>query len=338
MSRQRAASDEYRQIGAAENMHSDNRFKGDARSLKLRADDRETDDSEPAAAIADPCPSKTLAYLDSLPFPRYCLRIQAAQWNAGEPMPFQWSCHIEHGSGERNHATFLDLSGRDVRRQFATSLIQLMRPPGPVFVYSTDFDRQCLHDIASRCPDLAPALAEIELHLIGLQALIAGRPTMDWVTRAMPGNGRITRPMLDDPRARISAYRRALNPRSPAAGRHHAALAMRHDRQRETRAMQQMVQVLSSRGSWRYLRPDLAWHGSTGGPAMLGDTPVELVDEALALMRIHLENGGSTLMWRPLSWMQRSLKLGYGATIRLMDTLDRIGAVTRFAQKCLAAG
>ncbi len=114
-------------------------------------------------------------FVDSLPFPRFYLDFETVapalpRW-AGtkpyQPLPFQWSCHIERSDGELEHSEFLDLSGEAPMRRLCESLIDAVGSSGPVLMY-TDYERRVITGLAKRFPDLAESLQGISLRLVDL--------------------------------------------------------------------------------------------------------------------------------------------------------------------------
>jgi len=106
--------------------------------------------------------------LSALPYPRYYLDFESIQfaipiWPGTQPyqqLPFQWSCHIEKQNGELQHKEFLDVSGKDPRRNFAAQLIDACQQQGPIIVYNQSFEKRIISELAMTFPDLqAPLLA-----------------------------------------------------------------------------------------------------------------------------------------------------------------------------------
>ncbi len=132
----------------------------------------------PAAAPARGTPQIGAALRElvrALPFPRYYLDFetigQAVPVFAGtrpyEPLPFQWSCHVETAPGELAHREFLDTSGTAPMRAVAESLLAALGTAGPILVY-TDYERRVLDGLATRFGDLAPALTAAIGRLVDL--------------------------------------------------------------------------------------------------------------------------------------------------------------------------
>jgi hypothetical protein len=84
-----------------------------------------------------------------------------------QPLPFQWSCHVERASGELEHAEFLDLSGAPPMRNLAEALLQTLESEGPVLMYTT-FERSVVESLAVMFPDLAESLRGIIGRLVDL--------------------------------------------------------------------------------------------------------------------------------------------------------------------------
>jgi len=102
----------------------------------------------------------------ALAWPRYYLDFETIAfavpiWADTRPyqaLPFQWSCHIDNGSGDVTHTEFLDLSGEPPMRQAAESLIAALGNAGPIIVY-TPYEKRVLTELAARYPDLEPQLS-----------------------------------------------------------------------------------------------------------------------------------------------------------------------------------
>jgi hypothetical protein len=111
----------------------------------------------------------------AVPYPRFYLDFEtigyAVPMFAGtrpyEPLPFQWSCHIEMAPKQLRHAEFLDTSGAAPMRAFAESLLATLGATGPILVY-TDYERRILDGLASRYPDLAGQLNAVIARLVDL--------------------------------------------------------------------------------------------------------------------------------------------------------------------------
>ena len=113
----------------------------------------------------------------ALPYPRYYIDFETVApviplWAGTKPrssqVPFQWSCHIEHASGQLKSDMFLDVSGDDPRRAFAESLINALGEDGPVLVYSKSFEQARIAELAEMFTDLSPALLAINERVVDL--------------------------------------------------------------------------------------------------------------------------------------------------------------------------
>jgi hypothetical protein len=113
-----------------------------------------------------------------LAFPRYFLDFETIAfaipiWPGTRPyqaLPFQWSCHIDDGSGELRHDAFLDTSGEPPMREIAEALVAKLGGSGPIIVY-TSYERTVLNGLAERFPDLAPAIEALIGRLVDLHPI-----------------------------------------------------------------------------------------------------------------------------------------------------------------------
>jgi hypothetical protein len=114
--------------------------------------------------------------LANLPYPRYYLDFETIgfavpiwlQTRPFEPLPFQWSCHIERQPGELEHKDFLDVSGAPPMRAFAEQLLGMLGGYGTIFMYS-NYERTVIAALMRRYPDLADQLAPLLDRLFDLQ-------------------------------------------------------------------------------------------------------------------------------------------------------------------------
>lgn len=122
--------------------------------------------------------------LDALPYPRYFLDFEtigpAVPFWAGTrpyaPVPIQWSCHVDDGSGDGSvaslrHEEFLDLSGKPPMRPLAEALIDCLGDSGPVLMY-TSYERTVIEGLINMFPDLTEPLDAIANRLIDLFPIV----------------------------------------------------------------------------------------------------------------------------------------------------------------------
>jgi Domain of unknown function(DUF2779) len=91
-------------------------------------------------------------------------------WKGTRPfqqIPFQFSAHRLSRSGELKHATFLDLTGEDPSRRFATALLEACGCKEPIFVYSA-FEKTQITELAKRYAPLRKALLAVTKRLVNL--------------------------------------------------------------------------------------------------------------------------------------------------------------------------
>jgi hypothetical protein len=117
-----------------------------------------------------------------LPWPRYYLDFEGIDlpvphWVGVRPyeqVPFQWSLHIEHETGEFEHREFLDLSGDDPSLPCIAALLHAIPPDGtgPIFVYFKTYEEYRLRELGERHPKYAANLARLIDRLVDLLPLV----------------------------------------------------------------------------------------------------------------------------------------------------------------------
>ncbi|HEY5604698.1 MAG TPA: DUF2779 domain-containing protein [Gammaproteobacteria bacterium] len=124
--------------------------------------------------------SQAANILKRLDYPRYfldfeCIQFAIPVWagtQSYQQIPFQFSCHCESAQGELSHREFLDVSGREPRRQFAEALITACGERGPVIVYNQAFEKRVIKELAHRFPDLSGALLAINARVFDLLPVV----------------------------------------------------------------------------------------------------------------------------------------------------------------------
>lgn len=150
----------------------------------------------PAARITDPVLARVRAatisgepilepaaqrQLKALPWPRYYLDFETVglaipRWagpHPHEPVPFQWSCHIEQADGTLTEHGFLDVSGDDPRRACAQALLEVLGndAQAPILAYNANFESSVIGRLARDFHDLAPALRKLQQRLVDLEPI-----------------------------------------------------------------------------------------------------------------------------------------------------------------------
>lgn len=118
--------------------------------------------------------------LRALGYPRYyldfeCIQFAIPVWEGTRPydqIPFQWSCHVERAELPPDHYEFLDTSGRDPRRAFAESLLELCGEAGPILVYNQAFEKRIIRELADRFPDLGGKLLALNARIVDLLPVV----------------------------------------------------------------------------------------------------------------------------------------------------------------------
>ena len=106
--------------------------------------------------------------LSSLEYPRYYVDFETigfavpiwANTRPYEPLPFQWSCHVESKDGTLVHIEFLDTSGGAPMRAFCESLIDAVGDTGPICIYSS-YERTIVRSMQRRFSDLEDDLQKV---------------------------------------------------------------------------------------------------------------------------------------------------------------------------------
>lgn len=92
-------------------------------------------------------------------------------WKGTRPyqqIPFQFSAHRLSRSGELKHEAFLDLTGQDPSKRFASALLDACGGTGPVFVYNAGFEKARISALAKRYASFRKALIAINERLVDL--------------------------------------------------------------------------------------------------------------------------------------------------------------------------
>ena len=109
-------------------------------------------------------------------YPRYFLDFETIQfavpiWKGTRPyqqIPFQFSLHVAPRTGRLEHRSFLDLSGNDPTKAFASALLEGCGDKGPVFTYNAAFEKSRINDLAERYPRMARELRAINERVVDL--------------------------------------------------------------------------------------------------------------------------------------------------------------------------
>jgi hypothetical protein len=99
-------------------------------------------------------------------FPRYFLDFETvgpaiplwAGTRPYQPIPFQFSCHVQASDGALAHHGFLDLGGGDPRRGCAEALLEALGEAGAIVTYNLPTERAAISSLADLFPDLRARL------------------------------------------------------------------------------------------------------------------------------------------------------------------------------------
>ncbi len=125
------------------------------------------------------------ASIRALAWPRSYLDFETIgfavpRWAGTRPyqqVPFQWTCIVEHESGDASSGRleqheFLDLSGANPSRACAEALARELPGEGAVIAYSAQFERGVIERLANAYPDLAKPLRSIAARLFDLLPVV----------------------------------------------------------------------------------------------------------------------------------------------------------------------
>jgi len=203
---------------------------------------------------------KGITQIKELPYPRYYIDFEtisfaAPIWIGTRPymqVPFQWSCHVELKNEELKHFEFLDISGKDPRREFSESLINAVGTEGSVLVYNGGFEGARLKELASIFPDLSKelfAIVERFFDLLPFAREFYYHPDMkgSWsIKDVLP----TIAPELDYPNLQISngsmtqdAYKRALDQNISIKEKNDLRTAMLKYCEQDTFAMVRLIKA-----------------------------------------------------------------------------------------------
>ena len=142
-----------------------------------------------------------------------------------QQLPFQFSWHIELQAGELRHADFLDVSGTAPMPSFVKRLQQVIGDHGPVLVWGKGFEGARLRELALMFPEHRDWLLAIVERMVDLLPIYRAH----FYHRDMRGSWSLKSvlptiaPDLDyrdlqigDGGAAQQAYRRAIQPNTPA--------------------------------------------------------------------------------------------------------------------------
>jgi hypothetical protein len=112
----------------------------------------------------------------AIAFPRHYLRIgildtpptMSSGVQPSEPMPYQWSCHVETESGLFEQYGFLDTRGLDPRRELVETLLAVIARTGAILVPSAR-ETALLHGLQHRLADATGALADALSRLVEVE-------------------------------------------------------------------------------------------------------------------------------------------------------------------------
>lgn len=120
------------------------------------------------------------AAIRSWGYPLYYLDFETIgfavpRWPGTRPyqqIPFQWSCHVDHGRGRIEHREFVDVTGQNPVRECAEQLLSALDGKGAIIAYNANFEKQALRTLADMLPDLRRPLLAIRARVVDLLPIV----------------------------------------------------------------------------------------------------------------------------------------------------------------------
>lgn len=140
-----------------------------------RPDFKPYDRWQAASALQEWRSQELRPLLKAMAYPRYYLDFESIsfaipRWpgtRAWEHIPFQWSVHIEHESGDTEHREFIDLSGESPLKKIAESLTATLGSEGAIPVYS-NYEALRIRALSTHCPEHASELNALLPRIVDL--------------------------------------------------------------------------------------------------------------------------------------------------------------------------
>lgn len=89
-----------------------------------------------------------------------------------DPLPVQWSCHVEDAAGRLTHHAWLADGPGDPRPALAERLVTACGDARAIAAYSASVERRCIERLAESAPHLAPRLARIADRLVDVLPIV----------------------------------------------------------------------------------------------------------------------------------------------------------------------
>lgn len=86
-------------------------------------------------------------------------------------IPFQWSLHLLHGSGEVTHGEFLNSDAEDPRERFASSLLETLPAAGSIVTYS-NYEKTVINGLSQEFPEYRDGLLALNGRMVDLLKVV----------------------------------------------------------------------------------------------------------------------------------------------------------------------
>ena len=239
------------------------------------------------------------AALTALPFPRYFLHSEKLSTPCGKPA-YRWSCLVQTEQYAFAKALLLPETPAALSANLADAVVSTLTARGTLFVYTVVQETAPLMEVGKAFPELAPVVEAICARMVALRPLAL----QSYYHPRMRGSWSIDALGLCLPDRR---------PFGAAAGMDAQAL-------RPSFVMERLVELLCECKQWRYLLASRLTSDTTAGSLVF--------DLALIYLKRRLAETEDHVLTGPVSWLQRHLKLGYGATLDLVNVLEQKGVLS----------
>jgi len=121
--------------------------------------------------------------LSAYKLPAYFLDFESIQfavpiWKETRPyqqIVFQYSLHKVDSNKKLSHEEFLDISGGDPSHTLAKSLVKQCGKTGPIYVYSANFEKTRIKELANRFPEFNTELLALNERIVDLRPIAENR-------------------------------------------------------------------------------------------------------------------------------------------------------------------
>lgn len=106
------------------------------------------------------------------------IRFAVPIWKGTRPyqqIPFQFSLHKLGRNNDLTHTEFLEISGEDPSQSIAEALVKQCGKTGPIYVYSANFEKTRIKELANHFPKLKKELLVLNERIVDLRPIAKNR-------------------------------------------------------------------------------------------------------------------------------------------------------------------